>query len=405
MLEGEAIMNEVDIEEAGRRISAASNDHLQQVVEQLRAAMAAIELLLAPADAPTTEPKTEADAQEAATDEELSIDSVPLVEGAIRRDGTVALKLIEPGWGSSGYYPADVLKRDGPKMFPRGMKQYWDHQTAQQEAERPEGSLRDLAAELIDDARYDENGIAGPGLYANAKVFGPYREAINELAPHIGVSIRGRGDVMEGSAEGKKGKIVTAITSTRSVDFVTTPGAGGKIVELFEAARGAPEREPESEDGMNEQEFKEAITRFEEQIKTVTDRNAELAQDNARMGEALLLREAQDVARPVLAASQLPSVTQARLLTTLAADPPITEGKLDRTAYSARIQEAITAETDYLRQAAGYGAGTITGMGSGRQGGDDEAQASKAAEQRMAAGFAALGLSESGVKHAVNGRA
>jgi hypothetical protein len=27
---------------------------------------------------------------------------IPLVERAVRRDGTIAIKMIQPGWGSSG---------------------------------------------------------------------------------------------------------------------------------------------------------------------------------------------------------------------------------------------------------------------------------------------------------------
>ena len=33
---------------------------------------------------------------------------MPLVEKAVRLDGTIPLKIIQPGWGSSGYYPKEV---------------------------------------------------------------------------------------------------------------------------------------------------------------------------------------------------------------------------------------------------------------------------------------------------------
>ncbi len=379
------------LQEAGRTISAASADRIRQVIDSLSAALSALQEMTAPVK----------ESSSLSNEEELETGYVPLVEGAVRRDGTVPLKLIAPGWGTSGYYPADILRRDGPKVFPAGTKQYWDHPTAQQEAERPEGSLRDLAAELIDNARYDEYGPAGPGLYANAKVFGPYKAAIDELAPHIGVSIRAQGPVQQGMAEGRTGRIVQGITSARSVDFVTAPGAGGQIVSLFEAARGNHQPPPESEEDVNEQQFKEAVAKFEEQIKAMTAQNADLTQTNARLNEALLLREAREAARPMLAQAQLPEVTQARLLESLAANPPVKDGALDSQAYSQRIQEAITAETEYLVRAAGYGSGKVTGMGV-----QSEAalQESKAAEERMAAGFAALGLSEAGVKQAVRGR-
>ncbi len=167
----------------------------------------------------------------------LAGEFVPLREKAVRRDGTVGLKLIAPGWGASGYYPAETLRRDGPKTFKAGTKMYWNHPTMAQESERPEGDLRDLAAVLVSDARWEESGAAGPGLYADAKVFGDYAPAVEELAPHIGVSIRASGRAATGEAEGRQGPIINALTVGRSVDFVTEPGAGGRIVEMFEAAR------------------------------------------------------------------------------------------------------------------------------------------------------------------------
>lgn len=169
--------------------------------------------------------------------ERLAGEFVALREKALRRDGTIGLRLIGPGWGSSGYYPAETLRRDGPQVFRSGMKMYWNHPTASEESERPEGDLRDLAAVLVSDARWEEAGQAGPGLYADAKLFEGYTKAVEELAPHIGVSIRGSGRASSGEAEGRQGTIISALTSGRSVDFVTEPGAGGRIVQLFEAAR------------------------------------------------------------------------------------------------------------------------------------------------------------------------
>jgi len=47
--------------------------------------------------------------------------AIPLVESATKQaDGNVLIKLIAPGWGSSGYYPESVLKRDGPNIFNLG---------------------------------------------------------------------------------------------------------------------------------------------------------------------------------------------------------------------------------------------------------------------------------------------
>jgi len=98
---------------------------------------------------------------------------IDVVEKAVRADGTMPVKVIQKGWGSSGYYSPDVLKRDGSKVFAKGLQMFWDHQTEAQEVEKPEGSLNDLAAVFISDARWDENGVKGPGLYAETPVIEP----------------------------------------------------------------------------------------------------------------------------------------------------------------------------------------------------------------------------------------
>ena len=197
-------------------------------------------------------PKEKETEQETEQDVTESIGGfVALREQAVRQDGTIHMRIIGPGWGSSGYYSEEMLRRDGPGAFRAGTKMYWDHPTIAEESERPEGSLRDLAAVLVSDARYEE-GAQGPGLYADAKVFGQYSEAVNELAPHIGVSIRAAGRATTGEAEGRKGTIIDAITQARSVDFVTEPGAGGRIVQMFEAARGNSDADAQRRKGAGE---------------------------------------------------------------------------------------------------------------------------------------------------------
>lgn len=335
-----------------------------------------------------------ADATEA-TAATLVGDIVPLLESVVRRDGTVPLKIIAPGWGSSGYYSPALLERDGPKVFVKGLKSYWDHPTVSEATERPERSLRDLAAELVSDARYDASGAAGAGLYADAKVFGPYREAVNELAPHIGVSIRAMGQGAIGEAEGRKGRVIEKLIAAQSVDFVTTPGAGGQVVSLFEAARShaiTPTQEDTSMD-----ELKEAQTKLAEAEKA---RESAL-QEAARATEALMLREARDVVVVDLAKALIPDVTRARLAEALAKNPPIKEGALDADALHATIKEAVAAEVAYL--ASVTGSGQVRGMGGATGGAASAAQAA-AETASLTESFKALGLDDKTAAQAAKGR-
>lgn len=160
----------------------------------------------------------------------------PLCERAVRSDGTIGIKIIEPGWGSSGYYPKTVLERDIPNVFPAGTHMFWNHPTYTEEAERPEGDLNALAAVTVSAPIWLENGPEGPGMYADARPFAGYAETIDQIGEHIGVSIRALGRYSEGEAEGKRGRIVDELVAGKSIDYVTAAGAGGAIVQIFESA-------------------------------------------------------------------------------------------------------------------------------------------------------------------------
>ncbi len=85
------------------------------------------------------------------------------------------MKIISPGRGSSGYYPAAVLERDGPQVFKKGTLMYFNHATASEAAQRPEGDYNNLAAVTIeglqdDDYPYSRSGRYGMTTYlCNAK--------------------------------------------------------------------------------------------------------------------------------------------------------------------------------------------------------------------------------------------
>ncbi|MHB1131662.1 MAG: hypothetical protein ACYC4L_04670 [Chloroflexota bacterium] len=302
--------------------------------------------------------------QTESADVELTGDLVPLVEKALGKNGTVPIKIIQPGWGSSGHYPAEVLKRDGPTVFKAGLHMHVDHPTAAEEAERPERSVNTLGAVLTSDARWEEKGLAGPGLYADAKPLGGFKERLAELAPHIGVSIRALGKAKTGEAEGKRGPIIEAITAAKSIDFVTTPGAGGQVLSLFEAARGGQTISREEVHTVDENEA-QALR----EAKSVAEaENTTLKAENARLKEGALLREARDFVVQTLAVVDMPELTRARLTESLATRPMLKEGALDREAFKAAIDEAAKSELEYLAKATG--SGKVFGMGPSTPAGD-----------------------------------
>lgn len=334
----------------------------------------------------------------------LSGEVIPLRERAVGTDGLATIKLIQPGWGSSGYYGKDLLERDGAKTFPVGTKMFWDHLTESEERERPEGSLNNLAAEIVSPPKFME-GADGPGLYAEAKVFEPFREAVNELAPHIGVSIRADGRAHLGEAEGRRGQIVDELVAGHSVDFVTTPGAGGKITQLFESYRGGkrmpeqnkpnasdpnpnPDPQPNPEPNPNPNPQPNPSPDPQPNPDPTPQPTTE-ADRSARLEEKLAMREARDIVDELLKAKgNVPVPTANRLRESLPLRFTLNEQRdLDVEAFKKLAEAQIDSELTYLNEVAP--SGRVLGMGASTATTISEADAKKN-QERIDNGLAAL---------------
>jgi len=335
------------------------------------------------------------------------------------KTGRIPLRIISPGWGTSGYYAPDILEEAASNgVFPAGTKMYWDHPTITEAATRPERSLRDLAAVFTESARWDPNGKKGPGLYADVEVFKQYREAVWEMAPHIGPSIRAVGPVKFGEAEGKKGPVVEGIIAAQSVDFVTAPGRGGEILQLFEAARpaaitstptpttgGGDNKETDAVELQEAQrqlaEIQTRATSLEEANRTLTSERDEARNELARLNEASILRDARDfVAEALSKVPQLPAMTKQRLIERASQDPPVKDGQLDKLQLQESLKTIITDEVKYLSEVAKIKLGGqpegVGGSTSGTGDGDEPVDLSES--------FRAFGLDDEGVKIASVGR-
>jgi hypothetical protein len=140
---------------------------------------------------------------------------------------------IRAGWSLNGrYYPANVLRTEGVKAATPGTLLYIDHATDDEEMARPSGSVTKLAAVQEGDAWWDE---AAQAVAANVRLFRPWRESLVDMADTIGLSVRAWITAESGEADGRRGPIVQSIEGYKSVDFVTVPAAGGKIISVYEA--------------------------------------------------------------------------------------------------------------------------------------------------------------------------
>lgn len=149
--------------------------------------------------------------------------------------GRLLIQLIDAGEGSSGYYSPEVLEQAAQdRIFPAGTHMYIDHAAAIRRGVNGERSVRDLAAVLVEDARYNS---ALQALVAEVRTFSGYAAMLTEMRDVIGTSISAWAE-MGKPREGSTVPTVTRLTAAESVDFVVAAGRGGKILAVLESAVG-----------------------------------------------------------------------------------------------------------------------------------------------------------------------
>lgn len=163
--------------------------------------------------------------------------------------------------GATAFYPADVIRRDGPKVFTKGTPMFLDHQTVEEKANRPFGSITNFVGELATDAYYENDG-----LYADIEVFEDAAPLIKSRMNKIGVSIRADIVGERGEINGKLVPIAREFTSARSVDFVMRAGAGGKIMSILESAIEDDETTRVEEGEEMTQELVDALNAFKGEV-------------------------------------------------------------------------------------------------------------------------------------------
>ncbi len=269
---------------------------------------------------------------------DLESDAIPLVESMAQyteadrlanlTEATRMLKLIAPGKGSSGTYTADVLQRDGPKVFKAGTHNYIDHPTAQEESQRPEGTITRLASVLTEDAKwFDDYKGAGSGLYAPAKVNETFATFLDTFGNDIGVSIRARGKVDQSG-------VVESITSAKSVDYVTRAGAGGRVLDLMESWK------PHVNKGDNMADT--PVVKVEVDTKNLEET---IIKFNARFVQ----QDAKELVNEALKPVKIAEAIKTKISSIVLANVPLTEAhQIDEAKLKALVESVTKAELEYL---------------------------------------------------------
>ena len=137
--------------------------------------------------------------------------------------------LITPGKGSSGVYTESMLREYGPRAFVKGTHSYVDHPRSEEDIRSP----KNLIGVLAEDAHYED----GVGLVAELDIMPHWKEFVEAVAPHTGLSIYAMG---EGNYNEDGDVIVENLIphTQNSVDLVSYAGRpGSKLADkLYEAA-------------------------------------------------------------------------------------------------------------------------------------------------------------------------
>lgn len=356
----------------------------------------------------------------------------------IGADGIARVRMISPGQGSTAYYTEEVLRNAGPAFKKRwdekkggyvGGLVFIDHPGKSERKDRPERSLRDLIGPIVGTPRYEANGKAGPGLYGDVRVASYWRPLVEEQGDTMGVSIRASGKVSEAQIDGKRTLVAEKFNPGAEFDFVTRSGRGGRAaMPLFEAAQTAAEGkiqdwmehteftemdsgrseeerfldylENGQEGTMPDKEVQEQLTEAQGQVATLTTERDRLLADNAKMAEAIALRDARDKITEAVndkKYEKLPDVTKERLIESLTKSAPMKEGKLDEEALTKLVEDAIKVEVEYVESLTAKKPG-VRGMGEGGEVEDDEGH--KRLMETKTQEYRRRGMSEDAAKRA-----
>jgi len=174
--------------------------------------------------------------------------------------------ILKPGKGASATYSESVIRRDISRALPKGTHCYITHPKPDQ----PDRDPMTIWGTLAESAYWDEDaGVAR----AKIKVRKRYAEDIEELAPHVGLSIW-----MSGEKDDEGNALSFTPSVTNSVDLVSYGGVeGAGLVEKLRESLIADGEKRAAEASADEKREKEMAT-IEEVAQSLADLKAKFDQ-------------------------------------------------------------------------------------------------------------------------------
>lgn len=316
--------------------------------------------------------------------------------------GELEATLIMPGFNRSKerFYEKSTLTESVAGGQFTDLKMYFNHPTKSGFRDRPERGLEDWVA-TIKEAWVSEDGSVQGKIVVWRRWFQDYLQELKEagLESEIGLSILAVGKQTAKKINGIQTNVIEKFHSVLSVDWVTEPGAGGRVTEIWESYQPARTREQEismleslkaaealaqlresrpdviaailaeQDDATARQaerdEAAAKVTEAEAKAAAAEERATKAEEQakgdraqSAKVSHALALKEA-------LEASELPAPTRAKLVNQLVEPVLKEDGSYDADVAKTRIVDAIKVEKEYVAALmAESGAKTVTGVPS-----------------------------------------
>jgi hypothetical protein len=276
------------------------------------------------------------------------------------------LCLIEAGknFSKNRFYPESTLKEAAPLFA--GLKMYMNHQTAEEERTRPERDLADWVS-TIEESWYEDGKIMGRVKIHNDDFWKKLKED-QVFRDHVAVSINASGKRYTREIDGVDMEVIEQIVNPRSVDWVTEPGARGRVEYILESQRIEKEREDDlnmlktvtlEEVQKDRPDLIEAVKKLLEadNKKTIDAAVKEaLAQKDKDIESAKLKEARESKIRTLVGAAKLPKLGIEKLCDTLMKETYASDADLEK-----RVKEAIAAELKYIAEASGRKIGVDPG--------------------------------------------
>jgi hypothetical protein len=313
------------------------------------------------------------DLQEAQAMDDFQIsDFVSLAEAEVSPDGSkVKVVLIEAGTneGKKRHYPDEAITEAATGF--KGLKQYINHPTKTEEKERPERDIRDWASTITESYAGKSAKTGRAQAIGEVSVHDSWlRERLKDpvFRANVGLSINTGGMISQGKVNGQDMDIVEKIVFARkngpaSVDWVTEPGARGRVAGLLESRY---EREQDMDlEKLTEKDLREARADLVEAIgKTATKDLQEKLQASekkvADFEKAAKIQKQGDLVEAAIKKDGIPEAAKVKIREHF--KTTFVEG--DETVLKEAIAAELKKELEYI--------GKITGKGKIKMGPNGE---------------------------------